>query len=196
MAPTLSVESKDHLDGLVKNSDKLVVCCFPRPVGQHDHSSSVSFNELAQRLDSVTSCRVDVIAHPQLRTVVAQLLSEEEQRDGDQLGWVFFRSGGKVMRKIHFPTFGITRKTCSWRNLRFFWYKSEYCTAVCTLLQYSVPQVLSTCPLHTNNTVVGVGKRGAYYILFIIWFMVTCQGSTRYWNSLRTTGPVPVDSRQ
>ena len=42
--------------------------------------------------------------------------------------------------------------------------------------------VLSTCPLHTNS---GCGKREAH----INWSMVTCQGSTRYWNCLEVHWP-------
>ena len=50
--------------------------------------------------------------------------------------------------------------------------------------------ILPTCPLHTNS---GCGKREAH----INWPMRTCKmvvpvnGTT-----LRTTGPVPADSRQ
>ena len=50
-------------------------------------------------------------------------------------------------------------------------------------------RLLSTCPLHTNS---GCGEREAH----INWSMVTCQGSTRTGTTLRTTGPVPADSRQ
>ena len=43
--------------------------------------------------------------------------------------------------------------------------------------------MLSACPLHTNNS--ECGKREAN----IIWSIVTCKGSTRYWNYLEDYWP-------
>ena len=51
-----------------------------------------------------------------------------------------------------------------------------------------------SCPLHTNNSVVGSGKREAH----INWSMdgdVPRQHPFGTINTLRFTGPVPVDSR-
>ena len=52
--------------------------------------------------------------------------------------------------------------------------------------------ILSTCPLHSNSS--GCGKREVH----INWSMVTCKMAAVpvTGTTLRTTGPVPVDSRQ
>ena len=44
------------------------------------------------------------------------------------------------------------------------------------------PPIVSTCPLCTNS---GCGKREAH----VNWSMVTCQGSTHYWNYLEDYWP-------
>ena len=63
------------------------------------------------------------------------------------------------------------------------------CGVVCTWYIYS-PTVLSTCPLHTNS---GCGQREAH----INWSMMTCKKAAPVTGTtLRTTGPVPTDSRQ
>ena len=49
--------------------------------------------------------------------------------------------------------------------------------------------ILSTCPLHTNS---GCGNRGAH----INWSMMTSKTAAPVTETtLRTTGPVPADSR-
>ena len=62
------------------------------------------------------------------------------------------------------------------------------CMAINVRVQYNdgflagIIHVRSTCPLLTNS---GCGKREAH----INWSMVTCQGSTRYWNYLEDYWP-------
>lgn len=110
MAPLVEVESKVHLDRLVDESAKLVVCCFVPPVehvGGADtavaadtHSAVLAFSELSQRLTSVVCCRVDRTVYPQLLDAANDLLGDGRGRyDGQELAgndWIFFRGGERV----------------------------------------------------------------------------------------------------
>ena len=49
-------------------------------------------------------------------------------------------------------------------------------------LNRSVVPILPTCPLHSNS---GCGVREAH----IKWSMVTCKGSTHYWNYVEDYWP-------
>lgn len=111
MAPIIDVESKDHLDDLVKNREKIVLCCLPCPPQQlgadssnssskRDHPAALHFSDLAQRLETVTPCRVYVNNHSNRGPVLAERLAGgEESRNGNQweTGWVFYRAGTKVI---------------------------------------------------------------------------------------------------
>ena len=57
--------------------------------------------------------------------------------------------------------------------------------------QKSSQQRTSTCPLHTNISIVGVEKRGAHQLVHGDAKAAPVTGTT-----LRFTGPVPADSRE
>ena len=68
---------------------------------------------------------------------------------------------------------------------------SRSCVPVAFTAESQSFPVLSTCPLHTNNSIVGVGKRGAY---LLVHGDLPRQHS--FGTTLGFTGPVPADSRQ
>ena len=83
------------------------------------------------------------------------------------------------LRAIHFRNIA----------LRYFSHLIIHRNVPCKL-KVSILPILSTCALHTNS---GCGKREAH----INWSMVTCKMAAPVTGTaLRTTGPVPEDSRQ
>lgn len=118
MAPIIDIESKDHLDDLVKNREKIVLCCLPRPpqhlgsdssniASNRDHPAALHFIDLAQRLQTVAPCRVYETNHSNLGPVLAESLTEGEERLNEnrwETGWVFYRASTKVMHTIEFQS--------------------------------------------------------------------------------------------
>lgn len=118
MALLVVIESKGHLEHLVEERPKLVVCMSPsaRKCGtgtgsdyggqqaQQDKESALVeaspfFEQLARSVDGVVCCRVDSSSHPD---IVSGLLLPEHQHGEGAVGespsacWAFFRSGKMV----------------------------------------------------------------------------------------------------
>lgn len=109
MAPVAYVESKEHVERLVAENDKLVIWCFTgKEKNQSDASrrqgDDATAAELAASFDSVAACSVDLSSHPDVASVLT--VSAEGGGEGGVWGgedvislapcWVFFNAGQLV----------------------------------------------------------------------------------------------------
>lgn len=96
MTPVAYVESKEHVERLVAENDKLVIWCFTgKEKNQRDASrrqgDDATAAELASSFDSVASCTVDLSSHPD----VASLLTASAEVGGEGGAW-----GGEDMMSL------------------------------------------------------------------------------------------------
>lgn len=117
MAQVVHVESREHIERLVTDSDKLVVRCFTgKEKGggdtdarrQHDDEAAAAVAaELAGSFDSVALCIVDLSMHPDVATSVLMApgggegVGEGEAWGGEDAmslasRWMFFNAGKLV----------------------------------------------------------------------------------------------------
>lgn len=91
MAPPVTVQSRAHLDRLIRYNERLVVRCLLR----NGDDDELAFREVAVGFEEVVCCYLDPTRHRELASSVVDDVGEADA----VACWLFYRDGTKVCRQ-------------------------------------------------------------------------------------------------